>query len=170
MGRKRIREIKTYTITTSYTHYSKKIRETPFAKQVFNKRVYTDVMKDFLAYLGDTLIETGKVVLPKKMGNIEIEGSPQKISYDEEGHLKGLSVDWKATRELWKEDEEAGKNKQYIYHLNENTNGIKYKIKWFKTKMFALNKAHYNFIMNRSIKRRVAAAIKGGKEYRISFK
>ena len=170
MGRKRIREIKTYTITTSYTHYSKKIRETPFAKQVFNKRVYTDVMKDFLAYLGDTLIETGKVVLPKKMGNIEIEGSPQKISYDEEGHLKGLSVDWKATRELWKEDEEAGKNKQYIYHLNENTNGIKYKIKWFKTKMFALNKAHYNFIMNRSIKRRVAAAIKSGKEYKISFK
>lgn len=170
MGRRRIREIKTYTITTSYTHYSKKIRETPFAKQVFNKRVYTDVMKDFLAYLGDTLIETGKVVLPKKMGNIEIEGSPQKISYDEEGHLKGLSVDWKATRELWKEDEEAGKNKQYIYHLNENTNGIKYKIKWFKTKMFALNKAHYNFIMNRSIKRRVAAAIKGGKEYKISFK
>ena len=170
MGRKRIREIKTYTITTSYTHYSKKIRETPFAKQVFNKRVYTDVMKDFLAYLGDTLIETGKVVLPKKMGNIEIEGSPQKISYDEEGHLRGLSVDWKATRELWKEDEEAGKNKQYIYHLNENTNGIKYKIKWFKTKMFALNKAHYNFIMNRSIKRRVAAAIKSGKEYKISFK
>ena len=170
MGRKRIREIKTYTITTSYTHYSKKIRETPFAKQVFNKRVYTDVMKDFLAYLGDTLIETGKVVLPKKMGNIEIEGSPQKISYDEEGHLKGLSIDWKATRELWNEDEEAGKNKQYIYHLNENTNGIKYKIKWFKTKMFALNKAHYNFIMNRSIKRRVAAAIKGGKEYKISFK
>ena len=170
MGRKRIREIKTYTITTSYTHYSKKIRETPFAKQVFNKRVYTDVMKDFLADLGETLIETGKVVLPKKMGNIEIEGSPQKISYDEEGHLKGLSVDWKATRELWKEDEEAGKNKQYIYHLNENTNGIKYKIKWFKTKMFALNKAHYNFIMNRSIKRRVAAAIKGGKEYKISFK
>lgn len=170
MGRKRVREIKTYTITTSYTHYSKKIRETPFAKQVFNKRVYTDVMKDFLAYLGDTLIETGKVVLPKKMGNIEIEGSPQKISYDEEGHLRGLSVDWKATRELWKEDEEAGKNKQYIYHLNENTNGIKYKIKWFKTKMFALNKAHYNFIMNRSIKRRVAAAIKSGKEYKISFK
>lgn len=165
-----VREIKTYTITTSYTHYSKKIRETPFAKQVFNKRVYTDVMKDFLAYLGDTLIETGKVVLPKKMGNIEIEGSPQKISYDEEGHLRGLSVDWKATRELWKEDEEAGKNKQYIYHLNENTNGIKYKIKWFKTKMFALNKAHYNFIMNRSIKRRVAAAIKSGKEYKISFK
>lgn len=170
MGRKRVREIKTYTITTSYTHYSKKIRETPFAKQVFNKRVYTDVMKDFLAYLGDTLIETGKVVLPKKMGNIEIEGSPQRISYDEEGHPRGLSVDWKATRELWKEDEEAGKNKQYIYHLNENTNGIKYKIKWFKTKMFALNKAHYNFIMNRSIKRRVAAAIKSGKEYKISFK
>lgn len=170
MGRKRVREIKTYTITTSYTHYSKKIKETPFAKQSFNRRIYTDVMKDFLAYLGDTLIETGKVVLPKKMGSIEIEGYHQKISYDEEGHLKGLAIDWKATKELWNEDEKAKENKQCVYHLNENTNGVKYKIKWFKTKIFASNKTSYNFIMNRSIKRRVAASIKSGKEYKISFR
>lgn len=170
MGRKRVREIKTYTISTSYTHYTKKIKETPFAKKVFNRRLYTDIMKDFLVYLGDTLIETGRVVIPKKMGEIEIQGTPQKITYDEEGNLRGLSVDWKATNELWKEDPETKAKKQYVYHLNENTDGIKYKIRWFKKGIFALNKAHYNFIMNRSIKRRVAAAIKNGKEYRIVSK
>ena len=78
-----------------------------------------------------------------------------------------MAPDWVKTKELWESDKEAKKNKQLVYHFNEETNGIRYKFAWSKNRVLVSNKTLYNLRMTRSNKRELSKLVREGKEYLI---
>ena len=55
---------------------------------------------------------------------------------------------------------ESKKYGKVIYHLNEITNGFKYRYYWNKKNMITKNKTKYQLIMTRDNKRRLAYILK----------
>ena len=47
-----------------------------------------------------------------------------------------------------------------IFHLNEHTNGFKYRAYWCKHNMLTTNKTHYQLVMTRDNKRHLAQILK----------
>lgn len=151
---------KYYNIRDSYKHY-KKISTKPV-----DISLYIRICNHFMLFLASKLLTQGLINLPARLGSISITGKKQKLKV-EDGKIKGLAPDWKATRELWNTDEEAKKNKQIVYHFNEDTNGIRYRFRWNRKRVFMDNKTLYNLIMTRTNKRTLARLIKEGKEFLI---
>lgn len=127
---------------------------------------YIEIVSEFLKYIVCVLFEKGTVILPEKLGVLHIIGKKLKAT-TEDGKIKGLAPDWDKTKKLWAIDQQAKDNKQIVYHFNEETNGIRYRIVWAKTKVLVSNKTLYDLKFTRTNKRFLSALIKTGKEYLI---
>ena len=101
--------------------------------QAINER-----MKEYLIY------DEGTLNLPEGMGSLYIVG--QKKEYlDADGNFKkSCRIDWKSTLEMWKGRPDL-RGKQFVYHTNEHTNGIVYRVFWEKRFVRGKNKIFYNF-------------------------
>ena len=55
--------------------------------------------------------------------------------------------------------------RKVIYHLNEDSSGIIYKVHWSKRNILIENKRLYSLRIARTPKRVISQAIKAGKEY-----
>ena len=133
---------------------------------------YKDFIKlnrGFMMFIKNKILDGESVVLPVKSGKIEIIGKKVKPLLID-GKLSGLAPDWVSTKELWKKDPEAKKNKKLIYHFNEHTNGIRYSIHWYKLYTGARYRSLYAFYAVRTFKREIWKRIMGGKEYRLETK
>jgi len=101
--------------------------------------------------------------LPYNLGYIGIEEKKPIIRFNEDGTInkKGssLTIDYKATRELWEEYPELQEKKKVVYFENEHTSGNKYKIKW---RHFGKNKniSVYAFKPTRRFSRELAQYLK----------
>jgi hypothetical protein len=126
---------------------------------------YAKVMNTWQMYIRDLIFEGNEVKLPSKMGIIKVSGKRVPIKFDEDGKLKGQSPDWAETKKLWANKPEAKENKQMIYHLNEHTDGVRYKFKWSKERMIVTNKYYYTMIFSRLNKRKLSVLIQDGMEY-----
>lgn len=150
-----------YNIRDSYYKSYKKDSDNPV-----DVKDYVSICNGFMKFLMRKLFEEGTVLIPERMGTLNIVGRKVKISF-EDGKIKGLAPDWASTKELWKEDPLAAKEKKLVYHFNEDTNGIRYKFTWSKARVLAPNKTLYNLKMTRTNKRILSSLIKQGKEYLI---
>ena len=94
----------------------------------------------------DQLIEEGKEIkLPCRLGTLAIVKHKPK-----EYTGKSLRIDYAASK----------KYNKMIFHLNEETNGFKYRYYWNKQNMLTQNKTKYQLIMTRANKRRLAYILK----------
>jgi hypothetical protein len=144
------------TIRNTYSDYSKEVK----------KEAYIEICNDFMAFLADKLLTKGEITLPDKIGKLRIVGNKVKVKF-QDNKIKGLSVDWKSTNELWLEDSKAKDEKKLIYFFNEETNNVSYRVKWIRNKIALKNKTLYNFVFTRANKRDLAKRIKAGQEYLI---
>lgn len=151
---------KFYNLRDSYKSY-KEISTNPV-----DISLYLSIVNSFMLFLIAKLFHTGEIKLPQGMGTISIIGKKQKLKM-EDGKIKGLAPDWKSTKELWEADAEAKTNKQIVYYFNEETQGVRYRFRWSKNRVFLQNKSMYRLIMTRTNKRTLAKLIKQGKEYLI---
>ena len=149
-----------YNSRDSYIVY-KNLSDNPI-----NISQYVQIVNQFMKFLINRLFEKGQVSLPEKLGNLQIVGKKVKVKI-EDGQIKGLAPDWVKTKELWEKDAEAKKNKQLVYHFNEQTNGVRYKFFWSKNRVLVSNKTLYNLRMTRSNKRELSKLVREGKEYLI---
>lgn len=117
----------------------------------FNKKISKKIMKESFEYM-----------LPYRLGNLRIKKYKPSIKIDENGNLdyKGLSPDWKATKELWKKDEDAKKNKKLVFHINDHSDGYNYKWHFSNYRSNCENRSVYSFIPTRTNKRTLAKLIK----------
>ena len=127
---------------------------------------YIAIINGFMKFFTAKLFDTGGVMLPERLGNLQIVGRKVKVKI-EDGEIKGLAPDWANTKKLWKEDEEAKANKQLVYHFNEHTNYVRYRLFWSKARALVTNKTLYSLVLTRTNKRAVSKLIKAGKEYLI---
>jgi|6_EtaG_2_1085325.scaffolds.fasta_scaffold145116_2 hypothetical protein len=117
----------------------------------FNKKISKKIMTESFEYM-----------LPYRLGNLRIKKYKPSIKVDENGNLdyKGLSPNWKATKELWNKDKEAKKNKKIVFHINDHSDGYNYKWHFSNYRSNCENRSVYSFIPTRTNKRTLAKLIK----------
>lgn len=134
----------------SYYVY-RKLSKNPILVKDYRK--ITDLFIEFII----NKLSNGEIVkLPEGLGEIVFSGKKIKPKVDDNGYIKGLTIDWKATKTLWQEDKEANAIKKIVYHFNEHTCGHRYRFIWYQKGSIVKNKYFYTFIPARSLKRRFA--------------
>lgn len=152
--------MKHLNIRSSYSIYSS------LSNNPEDVSTFMEVVKGYMKFLSSKLHEVGEISIPEKLGIVQIVGKKAKVTI-ENGEIKGLAPDWAGTKALWESDEEAKNNKQLVYHFNEDTNGVRYRFFWSKSRVLVANKTLYNLRMTRTNKRTLSSNIKAGKEYLI---
>ena len=148
-------------ILSAYKTY----RETGGTAKVSRKE-FCRVNNDFNKFIMEFVFQGDEVRLPEKMGTISVKGRKIKTKVDEElGRIVNQQPDYGETNKLWAKCPECKERKQMIYHLNEHTDGIRYKFFWSKEKMIVQNKLFYAMQFTRTNKRYVSYLIQQGKEY-----
>lgn len=148
-------------IRSSYKNYREK------SDSPVSEKEYCKIVNKFNKFIMANILSGEEIRIPAKMGTISVKGKKTKISYDEQGFVRGLSVDQKATMELWGRCQECKEKKQLVYHLNEHTGGVRYKYFWSKDRVLVTNKTFYNMIFTRTNKRLLSQLIQQGREYYI---
>lgn len=88
--------------------------------------------------------------MPCGLGYIQV-GKYQPKNYNS----KSLSIDYKSTREYGK----------VIYHLNEHSNGYKYRLHWSRVPMTFADRYKYQLCLVRANKRKLAQLIFNKHDY-----
>jgi len=149
-------------LTDSYSLYKEK-----FGNEV-SKSDYVKIASAFIKFIMYRIIHHSDVIqLPFKMGTLKVVGRKQKISYDEEGNIKGLSPNWRKTKELYDRCPECKERRQIVYNMNEHSDGIRYSFNWGLRNVMLKNKSYYVLKMTRANKRDLYKAILSGKEYEL---
>jgi len=148
------------SLRDSYKYYRKE------AEIPMSFKSYLSMTQDFIKFVIDKVLDGEKVKLPEGMGTLYVKGKKIKMRIDPEtGGIMGAAPDWVGTKKLWEVCEECKLKKQLVYHLNEHTNGIRYKIFWSRKNNPIKNKSLYSLIFTRTNKRALHNLIKEGKEY-----
>lgn len=109
--------------------------------------------------LADSLSNGSEVILPHRMGKLELRKKDAVIKVDKDGTLKtNLPVDWDRTLKLWCEDKES-MEKKVLVRLEEKE---LFRVFYNRLKCNYNNCSFYEFNVNRSIKKRLKQNIKSG--------
>jgi hypothetical protein len=147
-----------FNMRAAYKYLRKNHSEIKIEADEFNKIVH----EGNTAIINKIIYNNLKFLVPGRLGYIEIRKKKVSPKLDKDGKLdvKSLPADFGSTIKLWKEDEEAHKQRRLVYHLNEHTEGYILKFKWDKASALVKNKSVYTFTPCRAAARAVAKAIK----------
>lgn len=146
------------TFITSYKHYSNQV------ENKVTKKIYLSVLNGFAEFLMNAVLEGEHVTLPSKIGSIEIIGKKLKPKVTDNG-IEGLTINWQATKKLWKECETCKQKEQKVYYFNEHSDGIRYRFMWSRNSILMTNKYLYTYVPNRKSKAKLFKKVLEGKEY-----
>jgi hypothetical protein len=143
-----------------YDSYKKYRKNRPRDKKyVLTESQYFAIVRQINNLLADELSVGKEVVLPKRMGTIELRKYNTNVRFDEYGNLKtNLPIDWNGTLELWYTDEESRNNKTLLRQENKEV----FKIYYNKYNANYNNKSFYEFRCNKDLKQRLKQNIKYG--------
>jgi len=137
--------------TTGYTHIS--------------WAVFGEVLREFNSHVRERISTKGaEYTFPCRIGKVELRKKKTEVKIDEEGNvINNLPPNWKATRELWAENESARKRGVKIRYTNEHTGGYTFRIFYRRSKATFKNKSIYKMRFNRDLKRQLSQSIFAGK-------
>lgn len=147
-------------IRSSYKRYSKEV-ETPI--EITN---FISITNGYMEFLMQKVREGEEVTMPARVGTLFIQGTKKNLKFNKDG-VPLLPPNWGETKKLWERNPDAKATKKIVYCLNEETNGVVYKVNWSKNRVPIENKIYYNLILTRDNKRAIHNKIKQGKEYLI---
>lgn len=123
-----------------------------------SESLFRKIVKTVNGLMAERVINGLEVNLPSKMGKVELRKFRTKVKIKDGKIITTKPIDWKETLNLWKEDEDARKNKtlvrhdtDYVYRTVYNTKSANYR-----------NKAFYKFSLSRRYKRTITKNIKNG--------
>ena len=143
---------------SAYTSYSKS------ANTPMEKSMYLRIANGHMKFLFAKVLEGEEVTLPSRLGTMFITGTKKKLKFDING-VPLLPPNWGKTKELWKRNPEAKLNRKLVYCINEETDGVVYKLHWSKNRVYIENKTLYSLRITRDNKRAIHKKIKAGQEY-----
>lgn len=140
-----MRNKKSATTIDMYKQYKKNIDDQ------IDYSTYQKVLQLFNQAVLDCLLQSSDgVKLPSGLGYVQVvKYKPKTYS------SKSLSVDYKASKEIGKT----------IYHLNEHSNGYKYRLYWSKLPRTFADRYKYSLSFVRQNKRRLAQLIFNNHDY-----
>ena len=128
-------------------------------KYILSESQYFAIIRQMNNILSEELARGNEVILPLRMGILEIRKYEKSIKIGEDDKvITNLPVDWDNTLKLWYEDREAYENKTLL-RIDEKEI---YKIVWNKENVNFNNKAFYEFVFNRDLKQKLKHNIKEG--------
>ena len=124
-------------------------------------KLFVDLWKEFASTVTDDIVNGKDFVMPFRVGILGIRKKKIFVKLNPDGSIdkRYLRPDWKATKDLWKRDQEAKKNKQLVFHLNKHFGGYNCKWFWDKSTCCITNQSAYSLVMTRENKRKLAKAI-----------
>jgi len=147
-------------IRSSYKTYKESVSTPVEEKQ------YLEIANGYMEFLIQKVLEGEEVTMPARLGTLFIQGVKKNLKFNKDG-IPLLPPNWAATKKLWDSNPDAKATKKIVYCLNEETDGVVYKLHWSKNRVPIENKLYYNFILTRANKRAIHQKIKQGKEYLI---
>tara|TARA_R110000822_G_scaffold191566_4_gene330296 strand:- start:5208 stop:5714 length:507 start_codon:yes stop_codon:yes gene_type:complete len=158
---KRIHRIK--TDYGNYDYYKHFISNTPGS--TITRSVFGQVLKEFNGHVRDRISTKGaEYTLPCRVGKVELRKLKTEVKIADDGSIiNNLPVNWKATRELWAENEIAKEKKTKIRYTNEHTEGYTFRIFYRTSKANFKNKSIYKMKLNRTLKRQLSKSIFAGR-------
>jgi hypothetical protein len=145
-------------IRSSFKRYSKEV------KKPVEIDTFIPIANGYMDFLMKKVIAGEEVTLPAKLGTLFIQGVKKKLTFNKDG-VPMLPPNWGETKKLWERSPDAKATKKIVYCLNEETNGVVYKLHWSKNRVPIENKLFYSFRLTRENKRNIYNQIKQGKEY-----
>jgi hypothetical protein len=149
---KRVNSNRKHKVTNSYGSkdafkYYRKTKPLD-SKYVLTDCQYLHIIRSINNILKQQLIEGKDILLPEKMGRLELRKRASNIKFVN-GKLKtNLPINWDATLKLWYEDSICKNKKQLIRQENTET----FKVRYDKSKANYNNKTFYEFKANRELK------------------
>ena len=135
---------KAYTVKDFYMSYLSFITDNELYQVDY--KTYRQIVTDYFKHIYQKIVEeSNEFKLPCRLGTLCIVKHKPKHY-----NSKSLRVDFKATNEY---------NKT-IFHLNEHSDGYKFRFYWNKKESLVTNKSKYQLIATRFNKRRLAQIIK----------
>lgn len=159
------RYISDYGIVDIYRFYKKNQIEKGLP--VIDELVFRRILKYHNQEVCKSIVEeSNEFRLPYRLGYLRIRKHQTKLKLDADGKLikAHLKPDWKATNELWENNEEAKKNKKIVFHTNTHSRGYYFKWYWDKRACNIKNSSVYSILMSRANKRSIAQAIKNNEK------
>ena len=157
-----LQNTRTHKITNSLGVYDayKYIRKNKWLNigRPLSEHEFYSIIRKVNEYLADSLLRGHDIILPHKMGRIEVKKYEARITLEGNKVKTNLPIDWDRTLKLWYEDEESYKNKTLIKMEEKEI----FKVCYNKSKADFNNKSFYQFDINRDLKRRLKQQIKNG--------
>lgn len=149
---KKVNKERHHKVTNSYGtkdafFYYRKIRPKD-PKYVLADIQYLRIIRSINDKLRELLIKGNDVLLPEKMGRLEIRKRNNSIKFKDGKLVTDLPINWDATLKLWYEDEESYNNRILIREENKET----FRVYYNKNKANYNNKSFYQFFPNRELK------------------
>jgi hypothetical protein len=149
---KKVNKSRNHKVNNSYCSkdafkYYRKTKPTD-SKYVLTDCQYLQIIRRINDQLRTNLINGKDVVLPEKMGRLELRKIASSIKFVN-GKLKtNLPINWDATLKLWYEDSISKNKRQLVRQENTET----FKVRYDKAKANYNNKSFYEFKANRELK------------------
>lgn len=129
-------------------------------KYILTESQYFSIIRQVNNIVADNIANGKEIVLPYRMGIIELRKFNTSIKIGENGEvITNLPIDWDSTIKLWYEDEDAYTKKTLI-RFNEQE---QFKIVYNKSKANYNNKFFYNIKFHKELKVNLKRNIKKGK-------
>lgn len=118
---------------------------------------FYQIIRKINMYLAEELVNGNDVVLPNRMGKLELRKRNATPSIDKSGKLRiTYAIDWDKTLQLWYNDEQAYNKKTLVRLPDKNI----FRVRYDKTSANYNNKSFMEFQVNRDIKTRLKHKIK----------
>lgn len=161
---KKVKEKRNHKIKNSlgvyhaYKHYRK--NRPKEKKYVLTESQYFSIIRKVNEYLGDLLVTGNDIVLPLRLGMLELRKSNSSITIDKNTNKikTSLPIDWSRTLKLWYEDEECF-TKKILVRIEEKEI---FRVHYNRKKAKYNNKVFYEFSVNTNLKKRLKQNIKRG--------
>lgn len=159
----KVKDSRKHRVTNSIGVYDayKYIRKNKWLNigQPLKEHEFYSIIRGVNDLLADNLSNGIEVVLPYRMGKLELRKKNAVIKADEKGQIKtNLPIDWDRTLKLWCEDKESMENKTLIRQEEKEL----FKVFYNRLKCNYNNCSFYEFNVNRSIKKKLKQNIKNG--------
>lgn len=150
------RATNSYGVKDAFSYY-RKIRPKE-SNYVLTASEYLHIIRSINNILRQELIKGEEVKFPERMGKLELRKRETRTTFKNNKLRTNLPVDWKATLQLWYEDDYSYKNKKLVRSETKEV----YKV--FYNKYFAKynNQTFYTFLINREIKKGLKNNINNG--------
>lgn len=126
--------------------------------QPISEHNFYTIIRHINNYLAECLSRGQDIVLPHKLGRLEVRKFDARIELHDGTIKTNLPIDWDRTLKLWFEDEEAYKERTLIKMEEKEI----FKVFYNKCRADYENKSFYSFEVNRDLKRRLKHNIKNG--------